>query len=39
VVTIIGFLDGLRDEPPADPERFVVEDALAKAVAALSGTP
>lgn len=39
VVTIIGSLDGLRDEPPADSERFVVEDALARAVAELEGTP
>ncbi len=37
VVTIIGFLDGLRDEPPHD--RFLVEDALARAVAELTGTP
>lgn len=33
VVTIIGFLDGLRDEPPSDAR--VVEDALARAVAEL----
>jgi hypothetical protein len=35
VVTIIGSLDGFRDEPPADPERSAVEDALARAVAEL----
>jgi len=33
VVTIIGFLDGLRDDPPSD--ALVVEDALARAVAEL----
>jgi aminoglycoside phosphotransferase (APT) family kinase protein len=36
VVTIIGSLDGLREEP--GPDRFLVEEALAKAVAALDGT-
>jgi aminoglycoside phosphotransferase (APT) family kinase protein len=36
VVAIIGFLDGLRDDPP--PERFVVEEALARAVAELGGS-
>jgi aminoglycoside phosphotransferase (APT) family kinase protein len=35
VVTIIGDLDGLREEPPPDRERRVVEDALASAVAEL----
>lgn len=30
VVTIVGFLDGLRDEPGSD--RFVVEEALVRAV-------
>lgn len=39
VVTIIGSLDGLRDEPPADIERRVVEEALARAVAELNGAP
>jgi len=39
LVTIIGFLDGLRDQPPADPERLAVEDALAKAVAELGCDP
>jgi hypothetical protein len=39
VVTIIGSLDGLRGEPPADPERSAVEDALARAVAELDGAP
>jgi aminoglycoside phosphotransferase (APT) family kinase protein len=38
VVTIIGSLDGFRGEPPADPERSAVEDALARAVAEL-GSP
>jgi aminoglycoside phosphotransferase (APT) family kinase protein len=33
VVTIIGSLDGLRDDP--GPDRFLVEDALARAVALL----
>jgi len=37
VVTIIGCLDGLRDDPP--PERSVVEDVLARSVADLLGTP
>jgi hypothetical protein len=37
VVTIIGSLDGLRDEPGAD--RFLVEDALARAVTELGGVP
>jgi aminoglycoside phosphotransferase (APT) family kinase protein len=37
LVTIIGSLDGLRDDPPADPERDAVEDALARAVAELNG--
>ncbi|MGE5291576.1 MAG: phosphotransferase [Micromonosporaceae bacterium] len=35
IITIIGFLDGLRDDPP--PERLVIEDALAEAVAELGG--
>lgn len=35
VVTIIGSLDDLREEP--EPSRFLVEDALARAVAALDG--
>jgi hypothetical protein len=39
VVTIIGSLDGLRDDPPADPERSAVEDALARAVAELGRSP
>lgn len=39
VVTIIGSLDGFRDEPPADPGRSAVEDALARAVAELDGAP
>jgi aminoglycoside phosphotransferase (APT) family kinase protein len=39
VVTIIGSLDGLRDDPPADPERSAIEDALARAVAELNGAP
>ncbi|HZD03202.1 MAG TPA: aminoglycoside phosphotransferase family protein [Actinomycetes bacterium] len=39
VVTIIGSLDGFRGEPPADPERSAVEDALARAVAELNGAP
>lgn len=39
VVTIIGFLDGLRDEPPPTPERFLMEEALARAVAQLNGAP
>ena len=37
VVAIVGFLDGLRDEPPR--EHLVVEAALGRAVAALSGDP
>jgi aminoglycoside phosphotransferase (APT) family kinase protein len=37
VVTIIGSLDDLRDEP--GPDRFLVEDALAGAVAGLDGAP
>jgi aminoglycoside phosphotransferase (APT) family kinase protein len=37
VVTIIGSLDDLRDEPQHS--RFLVEDALARAVAELDGTP
>lgn len=37
VVTIIGGLDDLRDDPPR--ERLVVEDALARAVAELDGGP
>jgi aminoglycoside phosphotransferase (APT) family kinase protein len=37
VVTIIGSLDELREEP--QPDRFLVEDALARAVADLDGTP
>jgi len=37
VVTIIGSLDGLRDEPPQ--ERFLVEDALARAVTELGRAP
>jgi aminoglycoside phosphotransferase (APT) family kinase protein len=37
IVTIVGFLDGLRDDPP--PDRFVIEDALARAVARLRGSP
>jgi aminoglycoside phosphotransferase (APT) family kinase protein len=35
VVTIIGTLDGLREEPPPPQERDVIEDALAQAVTAL----
>jgi aminoglycoside phosphotransferase (APT) family kinase protein len=35
VVTIIGTLDGLREEPPPAQERDVIEDALAQAVTAL----
>ncbi len=35
VVTIIGFLDGLRDDPGSD--RYPMEEALAKAVAELGG--
>jgi hypothetical protein len=34
VVTIIGMLDGLHEEPPP-PERDVIEDALAQAVTGL----
>jgi aminoglycoside phosphotransferase (APT) family kinase protein len=37
VVTIIGSLDGLREEPGSD--RFLVEDALARAVAQLGRSP
>jgi hypothetical protein len=36
-MTIIGSLDGLCEEPPANPERLVVEDALTRAVAELNG--
>jgi aminoglycoside phosphotransferase (APT) family kinase protein len=36
VVTIIGFLDDLRDDPGSGPDR--VEDMLARAVAELGGT-
>jgi hypothetical protein len=36
VVTIIGALDELRDEPGDD--RFLVEEALARAVAQLGAT-
>jgi hypothetical protein len=36
VVTIIGSLDELRDEP--DDDRFLVEEALARAVAQLGAT-
>jgi aminoglycoside phosphotransferase (APT) family kinase protein len=39
VVTIIGGLDDLRDEPPPHPERVAVEDALARAVAELGRNP
>jgi hypothetical protein len=39
VVTVIGSLDGFRDQPPADTERRAVEDALAKAVAELGRSP
>ena len=35
VVTIIGTLDGMREEPPPPAERVIIEDALAQAVAAL----
>ena len=35
IVTIIGFLDGLRDEPPEPAERGVIEEVLAQAVSAL----
>jgi len=35
VVTIIGFLDGLREEAPPAGERDLVEDALVQAVTAL----
>jgi Phosphotransferase enzyme family len=35
IVTIIGFLDWLRDDPPT--ERFAIEDTLAGAVAELTG--
>jgi hypothetical protein len=34
-VTIIGFLDGLREEAPPPDERELTEDVLAQAVAAL----
>lgn len=37
VVTIVGFLDGLRDDPGSD--RFTLEDALARAVADLGPAP
>jgi aminoglycoside phosphotransferase (APT) family kinase protein len=37
LVTIVGFLDGLCDDPPAEPERSAIEDALAEAVAELDG--
>jgi aminoglycoside phosphotransferase (APT) family kinase protein len=37
VVTIIGSLDGLRDDP--GPDRFLVEEALARAVARLGQSP
>jgi aminoglycoside phosphotransferase (APT) family kinase protein len=36
VVTIIGFLDGLRDEAPPPGERELTEDVLGQAVSALS---
>jgi hypothetical protein len=36
VVTIIGFLDDLRDDPGSGPDP--VEDMLARAVAELGGT-
>jgi aminoglycoside phosphotransferase (APT) family kinase protein len=39
LVTIVGSLDGLREDPPADPERSAVEDALARAVAELGRSP
>ena len=39
VATIIGSLDGLRDEPPSHPERSLVEDALARAEAELGPDP
>jgi hypothetical protein len=39
VVTIIGGLDDLRGTPPPAPERAAVEDALARAVADLTGPP
>ncbi|MGH2874300.1 MAG: hypothetical protein ACRDL5_17805 [Solirubrobacteraceae bacterium] len=35
IVAIIGFLDGLREDPAAD--AFVTEDALGRAVAELGG--
>ncbi|MGH9086685.1 MAG: hypothetical protein ACRDYZ_00970 [Acidimicrobiales bacterium] len=37
VVTIVGFLDGLRDDPGSD--RFTMEEALARAVAELGPAP
>lgn len=37
IATIVGFLDGLRDEPGAD--RFVTEEALARALAHFVKTP
>lgn len=37
VVTIVGSLDDLREEP--GPDRFLVEEALARAVAELDGSP
>src|SRR6266536_407583 len=39
VVTIVGSLDDLRDEPPPHRERVLVEDALARAVAELGRDP
>jgi hypothetical protein len=36
VVTIMGFLDDLRDDPGS--ERLLIEDMLARAVADLGGT-
>jgi hypothetical protein len=35
IVTTIGFLDGLREEPPEAAERDVIEIVLAQAVSAL----
>ncbi len=37
IATIVGFLDGLRDEPGSD--RCVTEEALARAVAHFEETP
>jgi hypothetical protein len=34
-VTIIGFLDGLREEPQEPDERDVIETVLAQAITAL----